>query len=128
MTGVNDVSLRRPRTGIVLGLTAFALTACSGSSPGRTSDQLGFESGVAPAGKGLTTLEALGLYVLAPMVILLLIAALVLLPGIAKGSRYRPAKGWGAAPLCFGGPPDPAAAVESADTGDIVRGGASGNW
>ena len=125
---MNDVLLRRFQTGIVLSLSAFALTACSGSEPGGSTNQLGFESGVSPAGEGLTTLEGLGLYVLAPLAILFVIAALVLLPGIAKGSRYRPTKGWGAAPLWFGGPPDPAAAVESADIGDIVRGGASGNW
>jgi len=125
---VNDVLLRRSRALFVVGLATLVLTACSGSEPGGSTNQLGFESGVAPADGGLSTLEALGLYVFAPAAILLLVAALVLLPGIAKGARYRPAKGWGAAPLWFGGPPDPAAAVESADTGDIVRGGASGNW
>ena len=68
------------------------------------------------------------LYLLAPAAILLLIAALVWLPGMVRSSRYRPGRGWGAAPLWFGGPPDPAAAVESASTGDLVRGGASGDW
>lgn len=125
---MNDALLRRFQAGIVLSLATLALTACSGSEPGGSTNQLGFEGGVAPAGDGLTTLEALGLYVVAPLAILLVVAALVLLPGIARSSRYRPAKGWGAAPLWFGGPPDPAAAVESAVTGDIVRGGASGNW
>ena len=125
---MNDALIRRFQTGIVLSLSAFALTACSGSEPGGSTNQLGFEAGVAPADEGLTTLGVLGLYVVAPMAILLVIAALVLLPGVARSSRYRPTKGWGAAPLWFGGPPVPAAAVESADIGDIVRGGASGNW
>jgi hypothetical protein len=108
----------------VLGLSTFLLTACAGgdggggSEPGGVTNQLGYESGVAPREQGLTTLEALGLYVLAPLTI----------PGVAKGARYRPARGWNAAPLWFGGPPDPAAAVESADPAGIVRGGASGNW
>ncbi|MCW2714633.1 MAG: hypothetical protein JWN88_1680 [Frankiales bacterium] len=118
----------------MLGLSTFLLTACAGgdggggSEPGGVTNQLGYESGVAPREQGLTTLEALGLYVLAPLTILLVVAALVWLPGVAKGARYRPARGWNAAPLWFGGPPDPAAAVESADPAGIVRGGASGNW
>ena len=49
-------------------------------------------------------------------------------PGMIHSSRYRPTRGWSAAPLWFGGPADPAAAVESAQTGDLVRGGASGSW
>lgn len=127
MRPVNDVLLRRCRASLLLGLTSLALVACGGDDPARTN-QLGFEGGVAPADEGLSTLGSLALYVLAPLAILLVIAALVLLPGMAKGSRYRPARGWGAAPLWFGGPPDPAAAVEAADPAGVVRGGASGNW
>ena len=117
----------RVRTSLVLAATAVALTACGGSDPAATN-HLGYENGVAPASEGLTTLQAVLLYGVAPLVILLLVAGLVWLPGMVRSSRYRPAKGWTAAPLWFGGPADPAAAVESAQTGDVVRGGASGSW
>ncbi len=127
MRTVNDVLLRRCRASLLLGVTSLALVACGGDDPAQTN-QLGFEGGAAPADEGLSALGSLALYVLAPLAILLVIAALVLLPGMAKGSRYRPARGWGAAPLWFGGPPDPAAAVEAADPAGMVRGGASGSW
>jgi len=117
----------RVRGGLVLAATAVALTACGGNDPAATN-HLGFENGVAPESEGLTTLQAVLLYGVAPLVLLLLVAALVWLPGMIRSSRYRPARGWRAAPLWFGGPADPAAAVESAQTGDLVRGGASGNW
>ena len=71
---------------------------------------------------------ALVLYVLVPAAILVGMAALVWLPGVARNDRYRPARGWSAPPLWFAGPPEPDAAVESAVPGDVVRGGASGSW
>lgn len=117
----------RARGCLVLAATALALTGCYGSDPAAT-DHLGFEDGVAPVEESLTTLQAVLLYGVAPLVILLLIAAVVWLPGMIRSSRYRPTRGWNAAPLWFGGPADPAAAVESAQTGDLVRGGASGSW
>lgn len=117
----------RLRGGLVLAATALALTAC-GSDDENASNHLGFEDGAGPPAEGLTTLEAVGLYVLAPLALLLLVAAVVWLPGAVRGSRYRPGRRWGAAPLWFGGPADPAAAVEAAEPGDLVRGGASGSW
>ena len=117
----------RVRASVVLAATAVALTACGGNDPAATN-HLGFENGVAPEEQGLTTLQAVLLYGVAPLVILLLVAAVVWLPGMVRSSRYRPTRGWNAAPLWFGGPADPAAAVESAQTGDLVRGGASGSW
>ena len=117
----------RVRASAVLAATAVALTACGGNDPAATN-HLGFENGVAPEEQGLTTLQAVLLYGVAPLVILLLVAAVVWLPGMVRSSRYRPTRGWNAAPLWFGGPADPAAAVESAQTGDLVRGGASGSW
>ena len=135
MRGVNDTIAApglpahapRWRSLSLLALTGLALTACGGDDPARTN-HLGFQDGVAPAEDSLSTLEAAALYGLVPLLLLLLIAALVWLPGMARGNRYRPARGWSAAPLWFGGPADPAAAVESAQTGDLVRGGASGSW
>jgi hypothetical protein len=117
----------RVRGSLVLAATAVALTACGGDDPAATN-HLGFENGVAPEGDGLTTLQAVLVYGVGPLAILLLIAAVVWLPGMVRSSRYRPTRGWNAAPLWFGGPADPAAAVESAQTGDLVRGGASGSW
>lgn len=117
----------RVRGGLVLAVSAVALTGCYGPDPMATN-HLGFENGVAPEEQSLTTLQAVLLYGLAPLAILLLVAAVVWLPGMVRSSRYRPARGWNAAPLWFGGPADPAAAVESAQTGDVVRGGASGSW
>jgi hypothetical protein len=117
----------RARGSLVLAATAVALTACGGDDAASTN-HLGFQNGVAPEGEGLTTLQAVLVYGVGPLVLLLLIAALVWLPGMVRSSRYRPAKGWRSAPLWFGGPADPAAAVESAQTGDLVRGGASGSW
>ncbi len=117
----------RWRRALVLATAAVALTACGGNDPAETN-HLGFEDGVAPTGEGLTTLQTILLFGVAPLAILLLVAAVVWLPGMIRSSRYRPTRGWTAAPLWFGGPADPAAAVESAQTGDLVRGGASGNW
>ena len=109
---------------MALAVTA-GLSACADEEDATSS--LGYPDGVAPV-EEISLVEALGLYVLAPAVILLVVAALVWLPGMVRNSRYRPGRGWTAAPLWFGGPPDPVAAVENADTGELVRGGASGDW
>lgn len=119
--------VRRLRSAAVLTATGLALAACGGDDPART-DHLGFQDGVAPAQDSTTLLETIVVFGLVPLAILLVIAALVWLPGMVRGNRYRPARGWSAAPLWFGGPADPAAAVESAQPGDLVRGGASGGW
>ncbi len=117
---------RRLRACLTAATTAAVLAACGGDDSARTN-HLGYRDGVAPA-EGISVLEAIALYVVAPAVILLLVAALAWLPGIVRTSRYRPGRGWTAAPLWFGGPPNPAAAVEHAEVGDLVRGGASGEW
>lgn len=121
------MSNRRLRACLMAGATAAVLTAC-GSDDEAQTNHLGFPDGVAPVEEGLTFLEGVGIYVLAPLTVLLLVAALAWLPTMLRTSRYRPGRGWKASPLWFGGPPDPAAAVESAETGDLVRGGASGDW
>lgn len=119
------MSNRRLRVCLMAGAAAAALTAC-GDDSARTN-HLGYTDGTAPA-EPISVLEGLALYFVVPAVILLTVAALVWLPGMVRASRYRPGRGWTAAPLWFGGPPDPAAAVENAQTGDLVRGGASGDW
>lgn len=127
-----EIPERRPRASrwrdaVVLATTALVLTAC-GRDDLAATNHLGFEEGVAPASEGLSTVQAVLIFTLVPLVILLVTAALVWLPGMIRNNRYRPSRGWNAAPLWFGGPADPAAAVESAQPGDVVRGGASGNW
>ena len=91
------------------------------------NDELGPREG-ADIYSGLSILNTILLFVVLPAAILIGIAALVWLPGMAKADRYRPQKGWSAAPVSFAGPPDPVKAVETADPSDVVRGGASGNW
>lgn len=71
---------------------------------------------------------ALVLYVLVPLAILLVTAAVVWLPNVVRSDRYRPHRGWSAPPLWFHGPDDPDAAVAAAQPGDMVRGGARGSW
>lgn len=123
-----DVS-RHLRTSLLLTATAAGLAACGGGTVDG-GDQLGFPNGVAPPAEGISRGEGLLLYVVAPLSIMLVLAVLVLLPGMLRGSRhrYRPGGGWSAAPLWFGGPAHPVAAVEAAETDNLRRGGASGSW
>lgn len=113
-------------------LATVVLSGCGiqgggGPEEGR-NNPLGYDSGAAPEGSGIGGLEAVLLFGVVPLALMLLVAALVWLPGMVRGNRYRPAKGWSASPLWFGGPPDPAAAVEAAQVGELTRGGASGSW
>lgn len=91
------------------------------------------ESGVYPHGEQSDTwtdgsvVRTVLLFVVLPLVLTALIAALVLLPGM-RGARYRPQFGWSAPPVWFAGPHDPVAAVEQAQTDDVRRGGAGGSW
>ena len=110
-----------PVRGLLLLAGTLALAGCSREEP------IQFEQGGSNAAEvGLGT--AVVLYWVVPVLIVLAIAALVYLPGMVRGSRYRPGRGWDAPPVWFAGPPDPAAAVESAQVDDAGRGGASGNW
>lgn len=118
------MSSQRLRAAVTAAVLTLGLAACGNDDP---QEHLGYRDGVAPV-EGLSFVEGLALYVLAPAAILLTIAAIVWLPGMVRSSRYRPGRKWTAAPLWFGGPPDPVAAVENAETGDVVRGGASGDW
>ncbi len=97
------------------------------AGPARAADDLGPRAGATP-GAGLSIGATAVLFVLVPLAILLGVAALVWLPGMVKADRYRPQRGWSAAPVWFAGPPDPVAAVETAQAGPSGRGGASGSW
>ena len=110
-----------PTRGLLLLAAAAALAGCSREEP------IQFEQGANNAAE-VSTGTALLLYGLVPLLILLAIAALVWLPGMVRAARYRPGRAWSAAPVWFAGPPDPAAAVETAEVGEGGRGGASGNW
>ena len=72
--------------------------------------------------------QALLLYAVLPLVLLVVLSAVVWLPGAVRSGRYRPQRGWNAAPVWFAGPADPVAAVETATVGAEARGGASGDW
>lgn len=75
-------------------------------------------------GPGATIL----LFVVLPIIAASIIGLAVWLPAAMRTHRYRPTKGWNAPPVWFAGPAEPVAAVQSAEPGDVVRGGASGNW
>ena len=107
------------------GLTGFVMSALT-VAPAFAQDPLGPSEGADP-GQALGTVSALLLYVAGPLLLLLLVAAIVWLPGVRAG-RYRPQRGWSASPVWFAGPPDPVAAVQDAHVGEITRGGASGSW
>ena len=104
----------------------ITVTVLITAAPAFAENPLGNAEGADP-GKGLGTVAALLLYVALPLLSLALIAAVVLLPGV-RAHRYRPAKGWNASPVWFAGPLEPVAAVQAAELGDVVRGGASGGW
>jgi hypothetical protein len=108
---------------VLSALPTVLLTA----GPALANNPLGPSEGADP-GPGLSTAATIGLYVLVPLAIVGVIAVLALLPDMVKGTRYRPAKGWDAAPVWFAGPLDPATAVAEAQLGDTVRGGGSGSW
>ena len=116
---------RAVRTVLALstGRSVLLLTSCAD----RTNVRLGPSEG-ADLTSGLTGGEGLLLFVVAPLGLLLLLAALVWLPGMVRSTRYRSGKGWGAPPVWFAGPPDPVAAVETAEPGREQKGGASGSW
>ncbi len=117
-------------TGLALVATSGAalLTALVTAGPALAADYpIGPSEGEDRA-PGLGTLTTLALYVGLPLLAAALIFAITWIPGALSANRYRPGKGWGAEPVWFAGPPDPVAAVQTAEVGDVVRGGAHGSW
>lgn len=124
------MSRRAARAARAACLSSALLTMVTLATAGpalAANNQLGPQEG-ADVGSGLSIAATITLFILIPAVIMLGIAALVWLPGMVKAERYRPQKGWGAAPVWFAGPPDPVAAVETAEVGLPGRGGSSGSW
>jgi hypothetical protein len=117
------VASRRRAQAAAAALTALLLAACA------------YDPAAYPHGEQQTSttdgsvLRTVAIYVLLPLAVSGLIAALVWLPGVVRGRRYRPQQGWSAAPVWFAGPSgDAGAAVEHAQTGDVTRGGSGGSW
>ena len=79
---------------------------------------------------GETDATGLGVMVILGMALVsaAIIGLLAYLPGLRRGSRYRPQKGWDAPPVWFAGPSDPVDAVQQAQPGDVKRGGTGGDW
>ena len=119
---------RRSRSASVLGavLTTLWLTA----GPALANHPIGPSEREDP-GDSLTAAETIGLFILLPVIVIGLIAAVTWLPGAVRGARYRPNEGWTAPPVWFAGPPAPMdalAATQGSNVADVTRGGASGNW
>lgn len=109
-----------------VGLTSLLLTALT-CWPAFADDPVGRKEGADP-GTAPDPLTMLLLYVALPLAAVALIATVVWLPGAIRANRYRPNRPWTAVPVWFAGPANPVAAVQSAELGDVVRGGAGGDW
>ena len=107
---------------LAAALTTLVLTGCA------NDPRFYPHSEQQSAGLDESPLSTLLIFVVAPLLVGLVIAALVWIPGMVRGARYRPGKGWAAAPVWFAGPSDPVAALEHAETGDVQRGGSGGSW
>lgn len=119
---VTRIVTRTATVGLIGLATAFLMNA-----PAFADDPVGRKEGADP-GHGLGPVATILLFVVLPLTVAVLIATVVWLPGALNANRYRPTKGWTAPPVWFAGPPVPVAAVQSAERGDVVRGGASGSW
>lgn len=114
------------RRAVTLGATLGALLLTAGPALA-DRNPIGKYEGDDP-GKGLSPGATILLFVVLPVLAVLVVSAITWLPGALRTHRYRPGKAWDAAPVWFAGPVEPVAAVASAEVGDVVRGGASGNW
>lgn len=116
-------TVRAAAAAVVLACWTLLLTA----GPALADDPLGPREGAEPEPPLDPVVVAL-LYVVLPVGLFLLVAALVWLPGAVKANRYRPNRPWLAAPVWFAGPADPHGALASASAGDDARGGSGGSW
>jgi hypothetical protein len=79
-------------------------------------------------GPGLSILTVIGVYVGIPAGLFLLIAFLVVLPGLLHRPRYRPGRPWTHDPIWFAGPEDPEAALRAAVPALQAKGGVGADW
>lgn len=116
---------RRPRRLTAALAAAVAVLLLAGCSSGNTRyPHMGQYGGWTDGSPVRTVL----LFVLLPLAIAGVLAALAVLPGARRRYRYRPQEGWSADPVWFAGPPDPVAAVAEARPEETARGGAGGSW
>lgn len=104
-------------------LTAVLLAACANDPDAypHGEEAAGFTDG--------SELQTIAVFVLVPLLIAAAIGAAAWLPGVVRGTRYRPQQGWSAAPVWFAGPSvDPVEAVQKTEPGDVTRGGTGGSW
>ena len=74
-------------------------------------------------------IETLLIFIVAPILLFLVIALLVMAPSMTRSPRYRPGVGWWAAPIWFNGPEhDDLDAVIRAAAPTSDGGGASARW
>ncbi|HLZ37053.1 MAG TPA: hypothetical protein VKP64_04685 [Mycobacteriales bacterium] len=100
---------------VLLAAPALAATRDDGEEPGR----------------GLSSGQALLIFIGVPLAVAVLLGLLTYLPSIARGPRYRPERTWTANPVWFGGPDDPEEALRLTSPEEIARtsrGGASAQW
>ena len=113
------------RVAAVILMTAWTLLLLA--APALAEDPLGPREGAEP-GEPMDLVVVGLLYVVLPLTVFALVAAIVWLPGAVKANRYRPTRPWLARPVWFAGPADPVSAVQSAQVGDMVKGGSGGSW
>ncbi len=127
MTRTVTCAVHRARAGLTVAAAAL-LGVVLGAGPALADhNPLAPQEG-ADEHASLAVQSALALFVLVPLLLLLAVGMIVWLPGAVRSGRYRPQRGWSAAPVWFAGPADPVAAVEAAAVRDAARGGARGDW
>ena len=115
------------RTAGAVALSAMSVVVLTAGPALADRNPIGPSEGAVP-GPGLSPAATIALFFLVPLAIVVSISALVMLPGLVRGTRYRPTMGWDAPPVWFAGPLDPEAAVSEAQAGDVTRGGSGGSW
>jgi hypothetical protein len=116
------VDIRRRHAVLLATVSVLLLAGCA-------EDPAAYPHGTEASGWAAgSVLRAALLWVGVPLAVAAVVYALVWLPGAMRSTRYRPQEGWDAEPVWFAGPADPVAAVQQAQTGDVVRGGAGGSW
>jgi hypothetical protein len=121
------LAVKRIRAAGVAVLSGLSMVVLTAGPAFADRNPVGPSEGADP-GPGLSPAATIALFLLVPLAIIATISAFVLLPGMVRGTRYRPTMGWDAPPVWFAGPLDPETAVANAQPGDITRGGSGGSW